>query len=78
MFQPFQRLDSDRVSHPDGHGLGLAIVRGIAIAHNARLTVGLRPGGGLDMDVRSPPPGASAEPARTAALVRRRPDSLRL
>jgi signal transduction histidine kinase len=54
LFQPFQRLDSDRVSHPDGHGLGLAIARAIATAHNARLTVGLRPGGGLDIEVGFP------------------------
>jgi signal transduction histidine kinase len=69
LFQPFQRLDGDRVSHPGGHGLGLAIVRAIATAHNARLKVGLRPGGGLHIEVRFPPPGASAEPARPDQLV---------
>lgn len=72
LFQPFQRLDSDRAGHADGHGLGLAIVRAIATAHNARLKVGLRPGGGLDIRVDFPPPGASGEPARPAPLVRRR------
>jgi signal transduction histidine kinase len=36
LFEPFQRLDRSRVD--DHHGLGLSIVRAIAIAHDARLT----------------------------------------
>ena len=44
LFQPFQRLDPRRASYPDGHGhgLGLSIVRAIAIAHHADITA--RPG----------------------------------
>jgi signal transduction histidine kinase len=72
LFQPFQRLDSDRVSHPGGHGLGLAIVRAIAAAHHARLKVHLRPGGGLNIEVHFPPPGAAGDPAHPAPLIRRR------
>lgn len=47
LFEPFQRLIDDRASHPDGHGLGLSIVRAIADAHNASLEVRPQPHGGL-------------------------------
>jgi signal transduction histidine kinase len=56
LFQPFQRLACDGASHPDGHGLGLSIVRAIATAHDARLEVRPRPGGGLAITVHFPPP----------------------
>ena len=46
LFEPFQRLGDERVrrqdGHGGGHGLGLAIVRAIAVAHGAELTA--RPG----------------------------------
>jgi signal transduction histidine kinase len=51
LFQPFQRLGSDRIHHTGGHGLGLAIVRAIAGAHGATLTASPRAGGGLDIQV---------------------------
>ncbi|HEX4090758.1 MAG TPA: HAMP domain-containing sensor histidine kinase [Trebonia sp.] len=59
LFQPFQRLGDERVrqARQDGHGLGLAIVRAIAVAHGAELTARARPEGGLDITVRFPPPG---------------------
>ena len=49
LFQPFQRIDGQRLRYHDGHGLGLAIVRAIAVAHGAALTASARPGGGLDI-----------------------------
>jgi signal transduction histidine kinase len=55
LFEPFQRLIDDRVSHPDGHGLGLSIVRSIATAHHADLDVELPPSGGLTITARFPP-----------------------
>jgi signal transduction histidine kinase len=55
LFQPFQRLRSDRANHPDGHGLGLSIVQSIAAAHSAALTARTRSGGGLHIEVRFPP-----------------------
>jgi signal transduction histidine kinase len=63
LFQPFQRLHSDRASHPDGHGhgLGLSIVQSIAAAHNATLSARSRPDGGLRIEVRFPPPQAGRE-----------------
>jgi signal transduction histidine kinase len=60
LFQPFQRLGDERVRRQDGHqgglGLGLAIVRAIAVAHGAELTAHSRPEGGLDITVRFPGP----------------------
>jgi signal transduction histidine kinase len=54
LFEPFQRLIDDRVSHPDGHGLGLSIVRSIATAHDARLEVRAHPHGGLTITAHFP------------------------
>ena len=56
LFQPFQRLGDERVRHQgdDGHGLGLAIVAAIAVAHGAELTARSRPAGGLDITVSFP------------------------
>jgi signal transduction histidine kinase len=67
LFQPFQRLGSDRTSRASGHGLGLAIVQAIARAHQATVTAQSRPGGGLDVTVRFPAaPAQPADPARPA------------
>ena len=54
LFQPFQRLGVARVRNAGGHGLGLAIVRAIADAHDATVTARAREGGGLDIDVSFP------------------------
>jgi signal transduction histidine kinase len=59
LFEPFQRLGYDRAAHPDGHGLGLSIVRAIVAGHDAGLKVRLRPGGGLAVQVFFPVPPAS-------------------
>jgi len=62
LFQPFQRLGEERVRRQDGHGgglgLGLAIVRAIAVAHGAEITADARPEGGLDITVVFPAPSA--------------------
>jgi signal transduction histidine kinase len=54
LFQPFQRLGTERVGHASGNGLGLAIVRAIAGGHGATLTANARPEGGLDIQVSFP------------------------
>jgi signal transduction histidine kinase len=56
LFQPFQRLGTERIRQAGGHGLGLglAIVRAIAGAHGAMLTAHARPEGGLDIEVSFP------------------------
>ena len=46
LFQPFQRLGTERVQRTGGHGLGLAIVSAIADAHGASVTARAREGGG--------------------------------
>lgn len=56
LFEPFQRLGTDRTRHTnDHHGIGLSIVRAIADAHDATLTARPQPGGGLQIEVSFPP-----------------------
>jgi signal transduction histidine kinase len=54
LFRPFQRLEGDRTHHADGHGLGLSIVRAIAIAHDAGIKVRLPSSGGLHVEIHFP------------------------
>jgi signal transduction histidine kinase len=54
LFEPFRRLGNSRTRRREGHGLGLAIVRAIATAHDAELAATARPGGGLDITVTFP------------------------
>ncbi|MFI6600741.1 sensor histidine kinase [Nonomuraea sp. NPDC050536] len=55
LFEPFERLDSERTARDGGHhGLGLSIVRAIAVAHDAELTARPGPAGGLVVEVRLP------------------------
>lgn len=56
LFQPFRQAGNRRTRHPDGHGhgLGLAIVRSIAEAHDATLDARARPAGGLDIEIGFP------------------------
>jgi signal transduction histidine kinase len=56
LFQPFQRLGPRPARRDGGHGLGLSIVRAIATAHGATLSVRARPAGGLTVDVTFLPP----------------------
>jgi signal transduction histidine kinase len=56
LFEPFRRLGNSRTGRREGHGLGLAIVRAIATAHDAELAAIARPGGGLDITVTFPHP----------------------
>ncbi len=51
LFEPFQRLAPERAGHGEGHGLGLSIVRAIAIAHDAPLTARARQPGGLALEL---------------------------
>jgi signal transduction histidine kinase len=56
LFQPFQRVGNERLRRMEGHGLGLAIVRAIADAHDAALTGRARADGGLEIEVSLPAP----------------------
>jgi signal transduction histidine kinase len=54
LFQPFQRLGTERTDHSDGVGLGLSIVQAIATAHGATVTARAHPAGGLEIEVGFP------------------------
>jgi signal transduction histidine kinase len=51
LFEPFQRAAGDRITHTEGSGLGLSIVKAIATAHDAAVAAEARPGGGLAIEV---------------------------
>jgi signal transduction histidine kinase len=52
LLNPFQRLN--RTDDDGHHGLGLSIVKAIAAAHSAGMTVHARPGGGLAIRILFP------------------------
>jgi signal transduction histidine kinase len=54
LLEPFQRAPGDRAGTHDGLGLGLSIVKAIAAAHEADLTLHPRHTGGLDIEVAFP------------------------
>jgi signal transduction histidine kinase len=52
LFEPFRRLGRERVAGAErGFGLGLSIVRAIALAHGGQVTATPRPEGGLTLVV---------------------------
>jgi signal transduction histidine kinase len=53
LFEPFRRL-SERAGSPAGAGLGLSIVRSVALAHHGQVIVRHRPAGGLEVSVLFP------------------------
>jgi signal transduction histidine kinase len=53
LLEPFQRL-ARRGDGPPGAGLGLSIVRSVALAHGGQVDVRARPGGGLEVTVALP------------------------
>ncbi|MDR5700434.1 sensor histidine kinase [Agromyces aerolatus] len=54
VFERFVRLDDARARDTGGNGLGLAIVREIAVAHGGSVTIGDSPLGGARVTVRLP------------------------
>jgi signal transduction histidine kinase len=53
-FEPFVRGESSRSRETGGTGLGLGIARNIARAHGGDVTLGNRPGGGLEATLTLP------------------------
>jgi len=53
LFEPFRRL-CDPAAGPAGAGLGLSIVRSVAVAHQGDVIARARPAGGLDVSVLLP------------------------
>lgn len=58
IFQPFRRLNRDRIAGGRGFGLGLSIVRAIAHAHGGTVLATPRRGGGLTLLASLPPRSA--------------------
>ncbi|MEE6163370.1 MULTISPECIES: sensor histidine kinase [unclassified Mycolicibacterium] len=54
VFERFVRLDADRSRRGGGTGLGLAIVAEIVAAHDGKVSIGDRAGGGTVVDVQLP------------------------
>jgi signal transduction histidine kinase len=66
LFQPFRRLNRERLDGGRGFGLGLSIVRAVAQAHAGSVTALPREGGGLAVTVALPvDQGVDAAPRRT-------------
>jgi signal transduction histidine kinase len=71
LFQPFQRLATDRTSRGDGLGLGLSIAQAIAQTHGASIIACPQPGGGLRIEVTFPAPDPyQVSPAQQSAEIR--------
>ncbi len=51
LFEPFRRLQGERVGAAHGFGLGLSIVRAVARAHGGKVMAEPRPDGGLAVTV---------------------------
>ncbi|NJP88602.1 HAMP domain-containing histidine kinase [Nonomuraea sp. FMUSA5-5] len=54
LFEPFSRMQGERVRSSQGSGLGLSIVRAIVSAHGGTVTARARSEGGLRVEVRLP------------------------
>ena len=54
LFEPFRRLNTDRIESAKGAGLGLSIVRSVSGAHRGTVYATPRAGGGLIVTVRLP------------------------
>jgi signal transduction histidine kinase len=72
LFEPFRRL-CDPAAGPPGAGLGLSIVRSVAVAHQGDVIARARPAGGLDVSVLLPGSGHVADMTKNSRLA---PDSL--
>jgi signal transduction histidine kinase len=54
IFEPFRRLWPDRVGSANGAGLGLSIVRAVAVTHDGSVRAVARPDGGLAVTLTLP------------------------
>ncbi|MEV6350167.1 ATP-binding protein [Actinoplanes sp. NPDC051851] len=65
LFQPFQRLETNRRARAEGLGLGLSIVHAIVVAHDATIETVPRPEGGLAVTVTFPAPATESQVSTT-------------
>jgi signal transduction histidine kinase len=54
VFDRFHRVDPSRARSTGGAGLGLAIAHGLVVAHNGRIKISNRPGGGTRVSIYLP------------------------
>ncbi len=67
LFEPFRRLDAERIAGTKGSGLGLSIVRSVVTAHHGELAATARPEGGMEVTVRLPAtPRTAVNPGLTS------------
>jgi signal transduction histidine kinase len=66
LLEPFERL-ARRGDGPAGAGLGLSIVRSVALAHGGEVDVRARPGGGLEVSVALPGVVSTASPTSSGS-----------
>jgi signal transduction histidine kinase len=64
LFEPFRRLEGERLANGRGFGLGLSIVRAIADASGATIDARPRADGGLELEITFPLAGQQPEPRR--------------
>jgi signal transduction histidine kinase len=62
LFEPFEKIDG-RTNNTEGVGLGLAIVRSIALAHGGAIAASSRAEGGLCVSVSLPTANGAGRPA---------------
>lgn len=67
IFERFARVDAARARSDGGTGIGLAIVRSVAEAHDGAITVGDAPSGGARFELRLPPAARPPAPGPTGA-----------
>jgi signal transduction histidine kinase len=67
LFEPFRRLDANRLATRTGAGLGLSIVRAVARAHGGHVYARPRDGGGLIVTVTLPAAGIPPNPIPEAS-----------
>ena len=72
LFEPFRRLDRDRVASDRGVGLGLSIVRAVATAHGGTVAAEPLGSGGLEVTVSLPTVQAAHQAGPDPAGVVRR------
>jgi signal transduction histidine kinase len=66
LFEPFHRLNNDRLANAHGAGLGLSIVRAVVDAHGGTVAAESRDEGGLVVTITLPP-------VAVGSIVDRRP-----
>jgi len=74
LFEPFVRGVANRTRTDNGSGLGLSIVRAVALAHQGQLSITARPTGGMDITLRFPTaPHESPNPRIPGTLAAMKP-----